>query len=265
MKQLIVLAAGLPLVAPLMAGEKSGHAEAEVLAGVESYQPGKAVPVAVKLKIEPGWHSYWINPGVGGMPLKATWSLPGGWTAGELRQPVPKRFMTGDLPGFGYEGEAVYLVDLLPPSGATGEAECKLELAWLTCNESSCVPGDVSLSLSLPQGDAKAGAAATVIAEARRKIPEPKELGFKVVENGDSLSLMFLDADGIDLAGVSAFPATPDVVDPSDPIKIGRTRDAWTAVVKKSEYADGPATLLEVVLAGGKLDRPVLVSWRADK
>lgn len=263
MKFSILFAAGLPLVAPLSAGVKSGHAEADLIAGVSSYQAGKAFPVAVRLKIDRGWHSYWINPGVGGMPLKATWTLPEGWTAGELQQPVPKRFMTGDLPGFGYEGEAVFLVDLTPPAGATGEAECKVKLAWLTCDDSACVPGDAELSVTLAAGDGKPGKDSERVKAAEQKIPAKKELGFMVRENGDQMTLLFIDADDIDLSNVSAFPATPDVVDPADPIKIGKTRDAWLASVKKSEYAEGPATQLDIVLSGGKLERPLVVSWRA--
>lgn len=271
MKFSLLLAAGLPLVAPLSlsAAGKSGHAEAELVAGVSSYQPGKSFPVAVRLTVDPGWHTYWINPGVGGMPLKATWTLPEGWTAGELRQPVPKRFMTGDLPGFGYEGETVFLVDLTPPAGATGEVECKVKLAWLTCDDSACVPGDAELSVTLPAGEGKPGKEAAVVEAAKKKIPMPIDLHFGVNEVDDRLTLSFIpkltsNAD-IDLTGVSAFPTTPDVVDPGSPIEFKKDADSWAATVKKSEYADGPAALLDMVLAGGKLEQPLLVSWRAKK
>jgi DsbC/DsbD-like thiol-disulfide interchange protein len=265
MKFSALLAAGLPLVAPLFAAVKSGHAAADLVAGVSSYEAGKTFQVAIRLTVDPGWHTYWINPGVGGMPVKATWTLPEGWKAGELQQPVPKRFMTGDLPGFGYEGETVFLVDLTPPAGATGEAECKVKLAWLTCDDSACVPGDAELSVKLPAGKGEAGKEAAQIAAAELKIPEKAELGLMVVEGGESLSLFFLDADEMDLSLVSAFPATSDVIDPADPMEIGKTRDAWMASVKKSEYAEGPATQLDIVLSGGKLKKPLLVSWRAKK
>lgn len=265
MKFSVFLAAGLPLVAPLSAAVKSGHAATDLVAGVSSYEPGKPFQVAIRLTVDPGWHTYWINPGVGGMPVKASWTLPEGWKAGELQQPVPKRFMTGELPGFGYEGETVFLVDLTPPAGATGEAECKVKLAWLTCDESACVPGDAELLVKLPAGDGKPGKDSELLKAAEEKIPVKKELGFMVRENGDQLTLFFIDADEIDLSNVTAFPATPDVVDPADPIDIGKTRDAWMASVKKSEYAEGPVTRLEIVLAGGKLQRPLLVSWQAKK
>ena len=269
MKFSVLFAAGLPLVAPLSlsAAVKSGRAEADLTVGVASYQPGKAFPVAVRLKLDRGWHTYWINPGVGGMPVKATWTLPDGWTAGELQQPVPKRFMTGDLPGFGYEGDVWFLVDLTPPVGATGEVECQLKLVWLTCNENSCVPGDAELSLKLAAGDGSAAQDADSIAEAAKRIPQPADLQFGVTEEKGQLALSLVpqltSKEDFDLAGVSAFPATPDVVDPGRPIEFKKTGDAWVATVKKSEYAEGPTALLDIVLDGGKLEKPLVVSWRA--
>ncbi|MCW1923999.1 protein-disulfide reductase DsbD family protein [Luteolibacter arcticus] len=272
MKLSALLAAGLPFGMTTFAAEKSGHAEAELIAGVTSYQPGKPVPVGIKLKIEPGWHSYWVNPGVGGMPLSAKWTLPAGWTAGELQAPVPKRFMTGDLPGFGYEGEAVYRVDLTPPAGATGEAELKVALSWLTCNESACVPGDAEVSVNLPAGDGAASKDAAVLAAAEKKIPAPvKDLVMSVTEESDKMVVITLQAHlsiigKFDPVGSSLFPATPEVIEAGEkPVFVKTGADNWTAKAKKNEYAEGPATLLDIVLTGGKLERPLIVSWRKEK
>ena len=44
-----------------------------------------------------------------------------------------------------------------------------------------------------------------------------------------------------------------------------RTNGTWTAEVPKNEYAEGPITLLDIVLDGGKLSAPLSVSWRAKK
>lgn len=249
-----------------MAAAKSGHAEAELLSGSATYKPGEALKVGVRLKVEKGWHSYWINPGEGGMPLKAVWTLPEGWQAGELQQPVPKRFMTGDLPGFGYEGEAVFLVDLTPPLAAKGDAECKVKLSWLTCDDSACVPGDVELSMRLPAGDAAAGSDAAVLATAAKKIPQTAPDTTLTVTEADGLLTLNLAAPAeLDLTGGAVFPVTREVVDAAAPITFVRGKDAWTATVKKNEYADGPATLLSIVIAGGKLSQPLTVTWRSEK
>ena len=267
MKFSILMAAGIPLVSPLMAaGLKDGHASAELLSGSASYQAGKTLTFGIRLTVEPGWHSYWVNPGEGGMPLKVKWTLPEGWTAGELQQPVPKRFMTGELPGFGYEGEAVFLVDLTPPAAASGEALCKVKLSWLTCDESACVPGDVELSVKLSAGDAAAGKDAPAIAAAAKKIPHSAEgVQLQVEPEGDTLTLTVNAPEAFDLEGAKAFPATFQVIDAADPIQFVRTKTAWTAKVKKNEYAEGAPTLLDIVLAGGKLEKPLVISWQAKK
>ena len=263
MKFSLLLAAGLPLTSVAGAEEKSGHASAELLCGVSSYQPGETVPVAIRLKIEPGWHSYWINPGIGGMPLKATWTLPDGWKAGELQQPVPKRFMTGDLPGFGYEGEAVFLVDLTPSGDAAGEASLQVKLAWLTCNENSCVPGNVELSLKLPAGDGAANGNAPVIETAAAKIPKSVEHTRAGVTEEDGVVTMRFHMPGdYDFKGSQVFPATPDVMDPAAPITVKWEGERWSVSALKSEYADGAAEALDLVFAGGNLKHPVVVCWR---
>lgn len=68
MKFSVLLAAGVPLVAPLSlsAAVKSGHAAAALVAGVSSYEAGKSFQVAIRLTVDPGWHTYWVNPGSAG-------------------------------------------------------------------------------------------------------------------------------------------------------------------------------------------------------
>ncbi len=267
MKFSILMAAGIPLVSPLMAaGVKSGHAEAELLSNSGSYKPGATLTMGIRLKIDEGWHSYWVNPGIGGMPLKATWTLPEGWQAGDLRQPVPKRFMTGELPGFGYEKEAIFLVDLTPPPAAAGDVEFKVKVSWLTCDDSACVPGDAELAVTLPAGEGKPGKDVAAIFAAEKKIAKPAEgVTLTVEEAGETLTLRVDGPETLDLSASSAFPATPDVVDPAAPIVFKKTKAGWIATVKKNEYAEGPPTLFDIVLAGGLLEKPLAVSWRAKK
>lgn len=264
MKFSLLMAASLPFLTSALAGVKSGHAEAELVSGPASYKAGQPVAVGIKLKFDAGWHGYWINPGEAGMPLSAKWTLPVGWKAGELRNPVPKRFKTGELSGFGYEGEAVYLVDLTPPATADGDAECKVKLSWLTCNDSACVPGDVELSLKLPAGDGAAGPRAEAIAAAERKMPAPaKDASLTLRESGNTLILTLTGPESLDLTGARAFPATPQVVADSADLVFQRKEGAWVAEAPKNEYAEGEIALLDIVIHGGKVAEPISVTWRA--
>lgn len=262
----ILMLAGLSLASPLLADVKSGHATAGLVAGTASYRPGVAVPVAIRLTMDPDWHSYWINPGEAGVPLKALWTLPEGWRAGELRQPLPKRFMTGELAGFGYEGEALFLVDLIPPATAAGDARCQVKLSWLTCNDSSCVPGKAELELTLPAGDGSPSPDAALVTAAAEKLPRPIEgLALEVEDQGKTLRLSLRGPADFDPSESEVFIATPQTVDPAERPVFARVGEAWTAVVRKNEYAEGPATLVELVLAGGKISKPASVLWRSEK
>lgn len=121
--------------------------------GVELVPAGRAsdgaIRVAFRFKIDDGWHIYWENPGDAGAPVTVSWSLPSGWRAGPLEQPVPSRFESQGLAGFGYAREVVMFALLTPPGGQPGnhaESTVKAEVSWLACRE-SCLPGSATLEL----------------------------------------------------------------------------------------------------------------------
>jgi len=84
------------------AGVKSGKAEVELKV--------KGAVVAVYLRAEKGWHSYWKNPGEMGLATSVKWDVPEGVVVEELKFPVPHLFVSGDTKSFGYE-DAEVLVD----------------------------------------------------------------------------------------------------------------------------------------------------------
>ena len=171
------------------AAVRSGKTEADWVSASSTYEPGKPVQTAVRLVLDPGWHTYWENPGEGGMKISAKWELPAGWTAGEIEHPVPVRFETGGLVGFGYEGTVLFPVKFTPPAGFTGVAKLKGKISWLTCNDDQCVPGEAELELALSSGPAAETLETKLIREALAKVPQPQEVRLQVTEKPDTLSL----------------------------------------------------------------------------
>lgn len=156
------------------------NVEAQLLSSVTSIQPGVPFTLALKLNIDPTWHTYWKNPGETGIPTGLKLDLPDGFTAGNLQFPVPKRFIT-DFgyniveAGFGYVTEVVHPITITPPADLpegtpvtiSGTAE------WLMCDPSTCVPGKAALSLSLNvSGTASPSPVAGEIEKYSAKIPE---------------------------------------------------------------------------------------------
>ncbi len=240
----------------------SGHASAELIAASSTFEASKPVNAAIRLTVDPGWHTYWTNPGEGGMKLGAEWVLPEGWSAGPLGWPVPIRFKTGDLPGFGYVGEVIIPVTLTPPPGVAKAARIAVKLDWLTCDESACVSGDAAPTLELSSGPPAATPSAPLIEKAKSQVPAPVEgLALTVAEEGKSLVLTLISTAVGDPASMVTFPATPQVIDAAATIQFQKSGSSWTATVKRSEYLEGAPKTLDLVLTGGGLPHPVMVSW----
>lgn len=240
---------------------RDGHASAEWITGVSAIEPGKPIQTGIRLKIDKGWHTYWTNPGEAGGKFKIVWTLPEGWTASEIVFPSPKRFLTGELPGYGYEDEVIFPITLTPPATVSGTPEFSAKASWLTCDDSACVPGKVDLKLTLG-----APGASEAITAAGKKIPKRVE-GSKLVvrEEGTDLNLTLTLPPGteIDPAEAEIFPATEQAVDHYKPFKFEKSGPTWSAKIGKNEYADGPIKELTIVIAD-KNSAPIEVSWKSE-
>jgi thiol:disulfide interchange protein DsbD len=129
--------AGAAAAAPV----KTEHVEAELVAAKTALAPGEPLTVALRLKMEPGWHTYWQNPGDSGLPTKIKWTLPEGVTAGDIQWPVPHALPVGPLVNYGYDGEVLLLTELRSAAASTSNAPLPLAARadWLVCKE-VCIP-----------------------------------------------------------------------------------------------------------------------------
>ena len=146
------LPAFLVLAFAVLLPSARAHVKASLVAADTSIQPGHAFTVALRLEHEPHWHTYWVNPGTG-LATTLTWTLPAGFTAGEIQWPAPVilKDHTGTVVGNGYEGETFLLVTITPPVSLSPGSTVDLKAAaeWLMCSD-VCIPGNANLGLSLP-------------------------------------------------------------------------------------------------------------------
>jgi thiol:disulfide interchange protein DsbD len=250
-----------------LAAVRSGKATAEWITGSKSCDGGLPLSTGIRLVVDEGYHTYWTNPGEGGMQISMKWELPKGWKASEPAHPVPKRFTTGELAGFGYEGTVVLPVSVTPPADFAGTATLKGKLSWLTCNDGGCIPGDAELELTLEAGAPAPTADAKIIEAALRKIPitPGNRIALKIVENPKTLTLRIegLTGKNINLAEYEVFPATPQVIDPAAEIHFKSDGTTWLAEVAKSEFAPKAVSELTLVLAGKSDQAPISLTWKS--
>ena len=114
------LVAAIFLVSPALAGPvvNSGHIESELVAQEAGIAPGGTVYVALRQKIQKDWHTYWRNPGDAGEATKIAWTLPAGWSAGDMVWPTPIKARLGPLLDYAYEGEVLIPVPITAPANA---------------------------------------------------------------------------------------------------------------------------------------------------
>src|SRR5882757_5770087 len=67
---------------------KKGAVEVQLVSDASAIEPGKPFTIALRMKHDPHWHSYWIAPGTG-YATSLTWTLPEGFKAGEIQWPAP--------------------------------------------------------------------------------------------------------------------------------------------------------------------------------
>ncbi len=166
---LFLLAALAPRVA--RSAESAPYADprntATLVAESDSVAPGKPVVAALRLRLAPGWHTYWRNPGDAGIPAELDWTLPAGAHAGEIAWPAPERITEGDLVTFAHTGEVLLPVRI---TGLAGAASIALHATWLAC-EKVCVPEEASFRLDLPAGNGAPGADEALFQAAKLRLP----------------------------------------------------------------------------------------------
>ncbi len=126
--------------------------QARLILSAEAVRPGETVLAGVLLKMPPGWHTYWKNPGDSGAATKIDWQLADGIRAGEIQWPAPEKFTIAGLTTYVYQDEVLLIVPMtLADNVSAGPKELKAQLSWLEC-ERVCLPGKGEVKAVLEVG-----------------------------------------------------------------------------------------------------------------
>jgi DsbC/DsbD-like thiol-disulfide interchange protein len=249
-----------------MAGVRSGQATADWLSASTTGESGRPLQTAIRLRLDDGWHTYWRNPGEGGMKTAFEWELPAGWAVSDPGFPPPERFKTGELACFGYSGTVMFPVTVTPPEEFRGTASLKVRVSWLACSDERCVPGDADLALEVTAGSPAETTVAEAVREAFGKTHGPGDgiARLSVSEKPDSLVLTIttVGAKPLDLEKRQVFPVTPEVIDSAAEFRFTRNGSEWTAEVPKNEYAKSPIQRLTLLLSGADA-KPIELTWKS--
>ena len=234
---------------------KTDHVEAELVPQTDGAAPGSTFYVALRQKITPGWHTYWRNPGDAGQATSIAWTLPAGWSAGDIVWPAPERFMAGPLMNYVFSDEVYLPVPITVPASAKPGQTVMLKGAvdWLVCKD-VCIPEDATLTLDVP-----ISASPTLDPEWGKPITEtlaaaPKPAGLKATFSngaaGVTLSIVGDAVKGLDVAHAYFFPYNGAVIDQIKPQQAMRGPNGLTMILAPGydfQKNKPPATLDGVI------------------
>ena len=223
----------------------SGHVEAEIVSERQSIQPGTPFWLAVRLKMDPHWHTYWKNAGDAGLGTRIKWTVPEGFKVSELYWPHPEWIEISGLANFGYEDEVLLLTQITPPSSLSDGSEITLKAKgdWLVCKD-VCVPEGADLEITLPVKVSHAAVRSNVAAAfsaARDALPfSSKEWGIRATIDDDFITAVITAPSGWghELGEVKFFPAQERVIQYVDGQTWDRDVSDFRLNLKRSKLAD---------------------------
>ena len=140
-------AQGLPsavVTTPQVRAELVAHAP-------QGVQAGQPLMLGLSIQHQPGWHTYWLNPGDSGLATQLQWQLPPGWKAGPTLWPLPGMIRVANMVNHGFEGQVLLgsSIQVSPTAANAPSLELRLQAEWLVCKE-ECIPQSGQFVLTLP-------------------------------------------------------------------------------------------------------------------
>jgi thiol:disulfide interchange protein DsbD len=255
-----VLAAPAVHAQPADTGARdTGHVEVE-LAPQGAAVPGSTLYVALRQKLDKGWHTYWRNPGDSGQETRIRWTLPKGWSAGGIIWATPQRLPVGPLMNYGYEDEVTLPVPIsVPASAKPGETvRIAAAVSMLVCEE-ICIPADAKLAVDVPvSADPRPSVKWNrLVTQALDAAPKPAGLKAAMSRQGQVVKVAIAGAvlKGADVSRAYFFPFDAAAIDHAKPQGIERGPDGLTLTLAPGyafQRPQPPTSLAGVLSLGDK-------------
>jgi thiol:disulfide interchange protein DsbD len=207
--------------------------------------PGEQFRALLRIRLAPGWHTYWSNAGDAGAPPELELALPEGWQSGPLQFPAPSRIPFGPLMNFGYLGEAAFPFTLTAPTTLRPGETVTLDATgtWLACAD-ICIPEEGAFRLTLPVEASPRPANLPLFLAAEAALPRPAPFTARFAREGARAALT-VEGEGLNPASLreaAFFPFAQSLIEnaPAQPLSV--REGAMTLALPPAE-APWPARL----------------------
>ena len=166
----------------------ASDARIEILTESTSITPGDELLIGFKFTLNPGWHTYWENPGDAGEGASIKWNLPNDVSASEILWPGPQRIPVEPLMTFGYEDEVVLLTKIYTSEATIVPLNLNALVSWYTCKE-ICIPQEAEVSIPIKLGNKTPSVSKAILDQTLEEVPIQFEGTYRVQRLEDSYIL----------------------------------------------------------------------------
>lgn len=194
---------------------------------------------ALDIELEPGWKTYWRDPGVSGVPPTIDATSAGGAVPASFDFPVPQWQEDADVRWAGYDRSVVFPVTFTIGANA---AKTTIDASiFLGVCEMICVPVQAKLAVD-PMRDPKNADDMTVVAKAFAAVPPPArpDFGVTVVSKPGEAELVLDAVVPGDAQTAELFIAGDEGYTFTAPVRT--VRDGKTLFTTKASLPAKPAT-----------------------
>lgn len=169
---IVALAACLAWASPVLAQRGNPPARPDIKAdllsgGHDPAEPG-TVWLGVRVRLGPGWKTYWRSPGDSGLPSEFDWSKSANLGEAETLWPAPHRMEILGVETIGYTDEVVFPIRARVPD-PSAPTQVSLNLGLYACS-TICVRDDHMLTGTISPGESRSGEQAVIDAW-RNRVP----------------------------------------------------------------------------------------------
>ncbi|WP_114944920.1 protein-disulfide reductase DsbD domain-containing protein [Microvirga calopogonii] len=225
------------------------HSRARLVSGGRQ---GDAWLAGIEITLDPGFKTYWRNPGDSGLPPRFDWSGSENVADVEIRYPAPYRHE--DAAGVSYVyGKRVVLPVIVKAKDRAKPVKLAMAAEYGVCKD-ICIPARADMSVDLTAD----GPDRSAIEAALTKVPRPQGLGAQ-----SELSVLAVEPVTYDKPTLSVTVRAPDGAKPS---LFAEGPENWffstsppddtnrftVTVEEKPKDASGPVPLRLTLVAGGR-------------
>jgi len=124
----------------------TGHAEVSLVKNTQISSNG-IVHIGIKMDMQEGWHTYWLNPGDSGGAIDIEWILSDESDVSDVIYPTPHRIPYPPLMTFGYEDQVIFPVDLAVKD-LNKDIDITANINFLICAD-VCIPESAVIKTTL--------------------------------------------------------------------------------------------------------------------